>query len=119
MSRTRGWTCRRQAAGVVCGTFNPSRTRKCSACDKPRPPKRRAGHLVALELTYEQYVDFNGGEHCAICKRGRGSRRLDRDHDHRSGRPRGLLCPRCNRSLPAWITPDWLRLAATYLEERS
>jgi hypothetical protein len=75
--------------------------------------------MAALKLTYEQYVELNGGEHCAICKRGRGSRRLDRDHDHRTGKPRGLLCPRCNRALPTWITPNWLRLAAGYLEERS
>jgi hypothetical protein len=75
--------------------------------------------MAALEFTYEQYVELNGGEHCAICKRGRGSRRLDRDHCHDTGRPRGLLCHRCNRTLVRWLTPDWLRLAADYLEERS
>jgi hypothetical protein len=75
--------------------------------------------MAALELTYEQYVELNGGEHCAICKRGRGSRRLDRDHDHKTGRPRGLLCARCNRGLPNWITPEWLLAAAAYLKERS
>jgi hypothetical protein len=117
--RARGWTCRRQSAGAVCGTHNLPRTRKCSGCGKPRPPKRRAGHYAALELTYEQYAELNGGEHCAICKRGPGSRRLDRDHDHRSGKPRGLLCARCNRALPAWMTPDWLLAAAAYLKERA
>ena len=29
---------------------------------------------------------------------------------------RGLLCHRCNRALAGWITPDWLRAAAEYLE---
>jgi hypothetical protein len=119
MSRVRYWTCRRQAAGLKCLAKNDRRSRKCHRCGKPKPVRKRPAHMAALELTYEQYVELNGGEHCAICKRGRGSRRLDRDHDHKTGRPRGLLCTRCNRALPTWITPDWLRLAAGYLEERS
>jgi hypothetical protein len=62
-------------------------------------------------------VLLNGGERCAICLRvSSPNRRLDRDHDHKTGRPRGLLCPRCNRQLANWITPEWLRAAAEYLE---
>ena len=37
---------------------------------------------------------------CAICKTarvGKGRKRFDVDHDHRTGRVRGLLCNRCNR----------------------
>jgi hypothetical protein len=116
MARARGWKCRRQTAGAVCGTFNRPGTRKCSSCGKPRPPKRRARHLQALELSYEHFKALNGGERCAICERGPGSRRLDRDHDHTTGRPRGLLCARCNRALPNWMTSAWLRAAAAYLE---
>ena len=115
--RARGWTCRRQTAGKVCGTHNQPRTRKCSACEKPRPARRRASHLEVLErTTYEDFIELNGGEFCAVCERGRGSRRLDRDHDHHTGKARGLLCARCNRALPSWITADWLRAAAAYLE---
>lgn len=38
---------------------------------------------------------------CAICKRHHTefSRRLDVDHDHKSGKIRGLLCSGCNRGL--------------------
>lgn len=28
---------------------------------------------------------------------------------------RGLLCVRCNRTVPDWVTSDWLEAAADYL----
>jgi len=74
--------------------------------------------MKALELSYDQYIALNGGEHCGICGEGpvRG-RRLDRDHEHKAdGRPRGLLCRACNRKLRRVLTAEWLRNAAAYLE---
>jgi hypothetical protein len=67
---------------------------------------------------YEEFIALNGGEHCGICRRPRkeGGRRLHRDHDHRSGRPRGLLCFRDNAALRYYMDSDWLRAAADYLE---
>lgn len=81
------------------------------------PPRPK--HLVALEADYDSYIELNGGEHCAICERRRTEkdRRLDRDHDHRTGQPRGLLCHRCNRALPSWMTAEWLDAAAEYLRK--
>jgi hypothetical protein len=73
--------------------------------------------MVALELSYEDYIKLNGGEHCAICKRKPSkNRKLDRDHDHHTHLPRGLLCNRCNRALPNWCDANWLRNAARYLD---
>jgi len=72
--------------------------------------------MAALETSYEDFIVLNGGEHCGICGRGPSARRrLDRDHDHTTGEPRGLLCARCNRALPSWITWKWLGQAADYL----
>lgn len=111
------WRCRRVKAGVQCNTLNLARKQKCTACGKPRPPRRKAKHLAALEQAYPAWVELNGGESCAICGRLPSlNRRLDRDHDHRTGAPRGLLCARCNRALPSWVTAEWLRAAAAYLE---
>jgi hypothetical protein len=71
--------------------------------------------MVALELSYEVYVRLNGGELCGICGRPPLSRKLDRDHDHTTHKPRGLLCHRCNRAIPNWMTAEWLDSAAAYL----
>lgn len=75
--------------------------------------------MAALTLTYDEFIALNGGEFCAICGRTRspGAKRLDRDHDHHTGKPRGLLCNWCNRALPSRMTPEWLRAAADYLEK--
>jgi hypothetical protein len=113
---SRYWRCRRVTAGEVCGELNLAVKKKCYACGKPKPPKRKPKHMSALELNYVEYVKLNGGERCGICGAVAATRRLHRDHDHRTGAPRGLLCFRCNTALPNRITPDWLRSAAVYLE---
>lgn len=112
------WTCQRQSAGVVCKHRNDGRRRKCAGCGKPKPARKRPAHMAALDLSYEQYVEINGGEHCGICGVGPSrSRRLDRDHEHAGqGRPRGLLCWSCNRQLRTWATVEWLLAAAAYLK---
>ena len=55
---------------------------------------------------------------CAICgKRFRPGRPPQRDHDHRTGAVRGLLCVYCNRTLGT-LHEDraWLRSAVDYLD---
>jgi hypothetical protein len=48
---------------------------------------------------YDRLYEAQGGT-CAICRRARGiARKLAVDHDHRSGRVRGLLCSTCNKIL--------------------
>lgn len=118
MSLQRTWTCQRRKAGVVCRTKNPSRKRKCETCGGPKPKRRLPAHMAALQLTYEQYVQLNGGEHCGICgaERKEGGKRLHRDHDHRRGTPRGILCFPCNSALRPYMTLEWLRAAVAYME---
>lgn len=114
----RVWTCRRIAAGARCGHVNPRRRFYCQACGKKRPETRKPSHLDALELTYEQYIERTGGEFCALCGAlPKPGRRLHRDHDHTAeGKPRALLCFRCNAALRGYMKPEWLRSAADYLE---
>jgi hypothetical protein len=53
---------------------------------------------------------------CAICGGGNGDRRLAIDHDHMTGRVRGLLCSACNRAIGLLRdSPDRFTKAATYL----
>ena len=114
----RTWKCQRVKGGVKCGHINPSRRQYCRICMKPRPARKRPAHLKALDASYEEYVAINGSEACGICGavQKEGGRRLHRDHDHLTGMARGLLCMRDNRALPSWVTPEWLRAAAAYLE---
>ena len=76
-----------------------------------RKPRRKE-----LGVTDEQYAAMlkaqGGGS--AICGNPPKTRRLHVDHDHKTGKVRGLLCFRCNRALPNYVTADWLTLAQLY-----
>jgi hypothetical protein len=116
---TRYWTCQRQKAGKKCGTRNLARKRLCGGCGKAKPARKRPAHMAALGLSYEDYVAINGGsEACGICGKPRSpTRRHARDHEHKGdGKPRGILCWKCNNALPDWMDARWLRLATYYLE---
>ena len=104
--------------------MNPVGKRKCHACGKLKPAKRVPAHRAVLkQLTYDDFVALNGGEFCWI-HHDMGlpdpprTKRLQRDHDHLTGKARGLLCYKCNRQLPPWMTPEWLESAARYLRQQ-
>lgn len=77
----------------------------------------RAKALGVSDDQYERLLAAQGG-HCALCPNGPKTRRLHVDHEHRSGTVRGLLCHRCNRALPTWITAGWLCAVLSYLPGR-
>jgi Recombination endonuclease VII len=79
--------------------------------------RRRPTRRKQLGLSLADYDTLLAAQegHCALCPATPKSRRLHVDHDHRTGLVRGLLCHRCNRALPNWITPVWLTGAAAYL----
>ena len=114
------WTCRKCA-------YRNKRTasRKCQGCGEATKPKRRVPkHAEVLrDTSYEMYerlsTTIHGGDpgSCGVCGKPRGeSRRHDRDHDHRSGRARGLACWYCNRELLRNATLDHARAVVAYLE---
>ena len=68
---------------------------------------------------YEYLLEFqDSGGCCAICGKPprEGGRRLAIDSDHKTESLRGLLCGNCNRRLKFYLTVEWLRDAANYLE---
>jgi hypothetical protein len=65
--------------------------------------RERAGHLMRkYGITLEQYdamLDDQGGG-CSICGRPQGTKiSLHVDHDHSTGKVRGILCFSCNNAL--------------------
>lgn len=112
MART--WKCR---ACLTAG--QPPRKRLCSACGLRRPAKRHSKHLTA-KLSFEEHVARNGGDFCGICGglQKPGGKRLHRDHDHMNGgRPRGLLCFRCNAAVRNYMTLPWAVKLVLYLSK--
>lgn len=73
-------------------------------------------------MTIEDYdIIYNNQEGCcAICKKHSSTFRirLAVDHDHETGKVRGLLCDRCNRGIGMLQdSPEICRQAAKYIEE--
>jgi hypothetical protein len=68
-------------------------------------------------LTKEQYIDLKTkcNNACSIC--GNKERKLCVDHNHTTGKVRGLLCKSCNSGLGIFKdSPEVLKVAIKYLE---
>lgn len=123
------WSCPK------CGTRNERIKQRCagSDCTARRPKRRVPSHARTLrDDPYPVYERTNGeihaaafgGEwsedHCGVCGRAPSStRHMDRDHDHTTGKPRGLACPGnqgCNALMPRQLTLERARLIVAYLE---
>jgi Recombination endonuclease VII len=79
----------------------------------PRKPSR-AKALGVDQEDYDRMLAEQDG-HCALCPNEPKTRRLHVDHDHKTGAVRGLLCYRCNRALPTYVSAIWLQRAAFYV----
>lgn len=79
---------------------------------------QRLGKYGLTVAEWEAMLEAQGGV-CAICGEPETAKNrtvLAVDHDHATGRARGLLCHRCNRLLGhAGDDPEILRRAADYL----
>lgn len=115
----------------------PDYTRACLTCGTDFTVKRTPGarqfyctvdcrrlyaRLRRHGLTYQRYqeiLDAQGGM-CALCEgpwRGWSGQNGHIDHDHKTGRVRGLLCGDCNTAIGRFgDDPVRLRRAAEYLE---
>ncbi|MDQ3574990.1 MAG: endonuclease VII domain-containing protein [Actinomycetota bacterium] len=102
---------------------NPERVNATQRARRAKPEaklRERAGHLMRkYGMTIEQYDAMleaqSGG--CFICSRPpREDISLHVDHDHATGKVRGILCFRCNNALADFgEDPDILRKAASYV----
>jgi hypothetical protein len=98
---------------------NPERYAAYLAEYRARPERKkadRAGHLKRkFGLTPEQYDEMLAAQdgRCMICRRPPAEgKTLDIDHDHETGRVRGLLCRNCNHGVGKFFEDVWLLMAA-------
>lgn len=101
---TRGGLCR-------CGSPEQKNSAHCKECAKWCKVKSKYG------ITQEDYLEMllNQGGVCAIC--GEAGVMLCIDHDHATGKIRGLLCAHCNHGLGKFKDRrDLLARASEYLE---
>jgi hypothetical protein len=87
--------------------------------NRMRPDERRSIHLKRMygitNTIYEAMYEAQDGR-CGICSEPH--RRLVVDHDHDSGRVRGLLCRKCNAAIGQLKdNPVLLRRALSWLED--
>jgi Autographiviridae endonuclease VII len=101
---------------------------ECKVCQKARmstprmiEKRRRNAWLACLrkfsitEDDYNKMFDEQMGL-CAICHKPENDIKLAVDHDHETGRVRGLLCKRCNMGIGLLgDNPDTLINATLYL----
>lgn len=79
-----------------------SRRNKATYAKAKKDPYQRMKHLKKYGLTLEQYEAMHNaqGGVCLICgKPNQNNRILCVDHDHKTGKVRGLLCTSCNSKL--------------------
>lgn len=105
------WHCRR------CGHMNEPQHVNCRGEDcagkRRKKPRRRHAEVMRGD-TYALFVQANADIHsvtedeCAVCGKLRtDTRKHDRDHDHTTGHPRGLVCggdAGCNVLMVRWVT---------------
>lgn len=98
---------------------NKIRTRQKRWCVSPRGKKlvkaQQIKYLYDLTLDEHKqiYIDQNG--QCAICGIPTAYDKIKTDHDHKTGKVRGLLCHRCNALLAGLDDKDFFEQATKYL----
>lgn len=101
---------------------NGRRHKKKRRTENPAPDRERMWKKYGIDITYEEYqrLVLERGGKCDICgnvPRGRHNGGvLHVDHDHATGKVRGLLCSQCNTRLGHYENyPDWYSRATRYL----
>jgi hypothetical protein len=107
---------------VPCALARKKRERDANLAayrEKEWASKVRAKYGISTE-EYQALLDAQGGA-CAICRSTSTGARTGRfcvDHDHDTGRIRGLLCDACNRGIGyLGDTHDAVQRAAGYLRK--
>lgn len=101
--------------------FSPGGVRWCRLCRQQRAVEYSLNRKYGLStLAFEKLLNAQNGQ-CAVCQEllDKASTMRDPtvDHDHNTGKIRGILCRRCNQGLGQFHDSTVvLRAAIAYLE---
>lgn len=101
---------------------NPKKLKKYQKTWRERHPEKRKlytrnSRIRAYGIEPEEYYEMlkQQGHRCAICKRESKVRAMNIDHDHKTGKVRGLLCDGCNLSLGHFERKGFMEKVMQYL----
>lgn len=94
---SKGSSVRSAVSGTRNGQTNTGLTQTPGTSNQAREKYLQKTYRIS-SADYE-YMLTQQGSRCAICRRLPKARRLSVDHDHKTGKVRGLLCYVCNRKL--------------------
>ena len=83
--------------------------------DRVRDYRLRMRYGITLAEYETRFREQRGG--CAICGHPPKTRRLAVDHEHKTGRVRGLLCMRCNKYIVGPHTIETAQRLLAYLQQ--
>jgi len=90
---------------------------KCKECDKDVSLKSQLMHSYGITVEEYDEMFITQDERCLICN-NKSKKRLSVDHDHNTGKVRGLLCSKCNTGIGMFGDDYHLVLRASeYLKE--
>ncbi len=88
--------------------------------EEHKDQKRNTQLLNTYGITLEDYETMLKQQEgrCAICKNKPNKKSLSVDHNHDTGKIRGLLCNNCNQGLGRFQdNPEILQIASAYLNQ--
>jgi len=88
-----------------------NKQRICKECAPTDTWALRCIKYGISKMKWETMLENQGG-HCALCNKPA----TVVDHDHKTGKVRGLLCHGCNRQIAAFDDTEWFGRARRYLE---
>lgn len=103
---------------------NPDKVKEKQKTWKERHPEKRKeilrnSRIRAYGISPETYYEMleKQGNECAICKTKSTRRAMNIDHDHKTGKVRGLLCDGCNLSLGHFEREGFMEKVSKYLAQ--
>lgn len=103
---------------------NPEKRKEYQKTWKERHPEKRKlytrnSRIRAYGIEPEVYYEMleKQGNRCAICSSESTRRAMSIDHNHKTGKVRGLLCDGCNLALGHLEKDEWVAKVNQYLAQ--